>query len=162
MTERLAFAGQALLRPDPDFLRDLLAYLPEGERYGAVLPEREELLREHTRLFFAPEGAPCPPWQSVHGEEPTVMGSSHHSAMEWYRAAGVEPAEETEPADHAGLLLSFYARMVEAGAGEEERASFRAQHLEWLPAFCDALEAHARLEFFRMLARDTREALTSE
>jgi TorA maturation chaperone TorD len=161
MTEQLLFAGQAFLNPDTERLSEMLAYLPDGERYRALMPAREELLREHTRLFFAPEGAPCAPWQSVHGEEPTIMGASHHSALAWYRSAGMEPAVENEPADHVGLLLSFYAKLVDEATDPATIALFREEHLAWVPQYCETLERQARLPLLQTLARDTREALTS-
>lgn len=159
MTEQLLFAGRALWEPDAAVLREMLTELPDGERYLALLPPPLELQREHTRLFFSPEGAACPPWQSVHSPEPTIMGETHHSAMGWYREAGVQPVAETEPADHVGLLLSFYAKLVEEGAPPETLARFRDEHLGWIPAFCERLEAASRLPFYQELARETRVAL---
>jgi TorA maturation chaperone TorD len=161
MTGQLLFAGQAFLRPDPDMLQDMLAHMPNSHRYAGLMPSREEMLREHTRLFFSPEGAPCAPWQSVHGEEPTIMGASHHSALAWYRSAGIEPAAQNEPADHVGLLLSFYAKLVEEGASAETLARFRKEHLEWIPRFCETLEEQTKLPLLQALARETRTALTS-
>jgi TorA maturation chaperone TorD len=163
MTEELLlYAGRALLAPDARWLREMAGTLPGGDELEAALPsDEEELRREHTRLFFAPEGAPCPPWQSVRGEEAALMGPSHHSALAWYREAGMEPAAENEPADHAGLLLAFYATLAEGGAPEAELAQFRREHLEWIPEFCDCLEANSRLPFYRELARRTRAALAA-
>ena len=89
------------------------------------------------------------------------MGASHHSALAWYRSAGMEPSIENEPADHVGLLLSFYAKLVEEEASPETLARFREEHLGWVPAFCQTLEEQTKLPLLRTLARDTREALTS-
>lgn len=161
MTEKLLFAGQALLYPDTERLREMLAHLPDGERYRALIPRPEELLREHTRLFFAPEGAPCAPWQSIYGEEPTIMGASHHSALAWYRSAGMEPVLTNEPADHIGMLLAFYAKLAAEEAGAATLARFREEHLEWAPQYLERLERQTRLPLLRTLARETREALIS-
>lgn len=159
MTGQLLFVGRAFLDPNPVALGGWLDYLPDSERFRSTLPGPREMLREHTRLFFSPAGAPCPPWQSVHSNEPTIMGPTHHSALAWFRAAGIEPATPNEPADHIGLLLSFYAKLVEDEAEPETIALFRDQHLRWIPAFCEVLEEKTTLPFYRELARQTREIL---
>lgn len=134
--------GQALLKP------------PAGD-LGAE--------REYTRLFLNPEGAPCPPWQSVYmapeGEKPRLMGLAHHSALEWYRRHGFEPAIENEPADHIGLLLLFYAHLLAAGESEETLGRFEEQHLAWAPRFTAKLREHARHPRFVQLAADLAEHL---
>ncbi len=159
MSGQLLFAGRALLEPDVGLLREMLEEVPGGEAYRGLLPGELELAREHTRLFLSPEGAPCPPWQSAQGPEPVIMGATHHSALEWYRSAGLEPVGASEPADHAGLLLSFYAKLLEDGAEAEVLARFREEHLAWIPPFCERVEAAAALPFYREVARQTRQAL---
>lgn len=134
--------GQSLLKP------------PAGE------PDAE---REYTRLFLSPQGAPCPPWQSVYtapeGEKPRLMGLSHHSALEWYRRFGFEPATENEPADHLGLLLLFYAHLLAADAKETDLERFEREHLGWVPAFAARLKEHARHPRFIELAGQLTEHL---
>ncbi len=114
--------------------------------------------REYYRLFLSPEGAPCPPWQSVfmaaEGETPRLMGPAHHSALAWYRRYGFEPALETEPADHLGLLLLFYAHLLAAEAPEAEQALFEVQHLAWAPRFIERLERNAVHPRFVALAAE--------
>lgn len=139
LAERLSAVGQFLLRPSA------------------------ELEKEYVRLFLSPNGAPCPPWQSVYepneGDTPTLCGKPHHSALEWYRRYGAEPQSETEPADHAGLLLLFYAQLVAAGEPEEVLALFRAQHLAWIPAFLTQVGAETTVDVFRQLAPEVIELL---
>jgi TorA maturation chaperone TorD len=131
LAERFAALGRFLLRPAPG------------------------VEQEHTRLFLSPSGAPCPPWQSVYepceGETPTLLGPAHHSALDWYRRYGVEPQSETEPADHAGLLLLFYAELLASGEPKETLALFRAQHLSWLPAFFTQVASETAEQPFREL-----------
>jgi TorA maturation chaperone TorD len=114
--------------------------------------------REYYRLFLSPEGAPCPPWQSIYmtaeGEQSRLMGSAHHSALQWYRRYGFEPALDNEPADHIGLLLLFYARLLSTDAPEPELAAFEAQHLAWVPRFIAKLEQHAGHPRFQALAAE--------
>lgn len=122
-----------------------------------------EAEREYYRLFLSPEGAPCPPWQSVYmaeeGQAPRLMGPAHHSALEWYRRQGFEPALENEPADHLGLLLLFYGGLLSGGATEQELAQFEEQHLSWAPRFVAKLEQHAVHPRFRALAAELSEHL---
>jgi len=159
-----AFLGQALLAPDAARLAELVGELERvvGERPGDPLPAafREaleatdplELEREYVRLFLDPAGAPCPPWQSVYGEEPSLMGPAHKRALAWYRAEGIEPAKENEPADHAGLLLVFFARLLSSGTAADRLADFWRDHLEWLVGFCERIEAETAHPFYRAWA----------
>lgn len=130
--------GKALLEPEP------------GEE------------QEFTRLFLSPEGAPCPPWQSVYGETKRLLGPEHHSALAWFRRYGLEPATDTEPADHAGLLLIFYQQMLEAGAPAEELALYRRQHLDWIVPFCASIERATSAGSFQQMARQTAQLLLTE
>lgn len=129
--------GQALLHP------------PAGDRDAEL---------EYTRLFLSPEGAPCPPWQSIYmaeeGEKPRLMGRSHHSALEWYRRYGFEPAIQNEPADHLGLLLLFYAHLLAAGESDETLTKFEEQHLAWASRFVEKLREHARHPRYVQLTGD--------
>ncbi len=155
------FAGRGFLSSDVEELR---AALLELERWDSLPPSFAraawekalsvsplEIQRESVRLFYHPNGAPCPPWQSVQSDEEILMGNAHHDALAWYREAGIEPALETEPADHAGLLLSFYGRLLLEETDPARLEEFRARHLEWLVAFGLAVAAEARLDFYRLL-----------
>ena len=119
--------------------------------------------KEYTRLFLNPQGAPCPPWQSVYtapeGEKPRLMGLSHHAALEWYRRYGFQPAAENEPADHLGLLLLFYAHLLAQGESGETLAKFEDEHLYWAPRFVAKLKEHARHPRYAQLAADLAEHL---
>ncbi len=90
---------------------------------------------------------------------PNILGAAHHSALDWYRRYGVEPQAGSEPADHAGLLLLFYAQMLSAGESEEVLALYRLQHLTWLPAFFTQVAAETTEEGFRQLASEVIELL---
>ncbi len=131
-----AETGQALLQPPP--------------------PANEEEGREYVRLFLSPQGALCPPWQSVwlgDAGVPRLLGPPHHMALGWFREFGFEPAIESEPADHAGLLLLFYAWLLDGGADSETLARFEADHLKWMGPFAESLNRHCQTERFRELAQ---------
>jgi TorA maturation chaperone TorD len=108
--------------------------------------------REYTRLFLSPSGAPCPPWQSLYEPEPRLMGAAHHRALKWFREFGFEPAHPEEPADHIGLLLLFYAHLLEKGASEEQLEAFEKDHLGWLDVFASKLMAAEPTEPYRSAA----------
>jgi TorA maturation chaperone TorD len=152
---RFSFAGNAFLSPDAGRLAALARQLEEpgfGEALSAA-----PLEPEFNRLFLNPAGTPCPPWQSAHGTERRLMGEPHLQALDWYRRCGVEPAATNDPADHIGLLLLFYAALLEAGAEESERQAFARDHLAWVPAFCDSVKAETKHVFYRLLAVETRD-----
>jgi TorA maturation chaperone TorD len=116
-----------------------------------------ELEKEYVRLFLSPSGAPCPLWQSAYSEEGLLMGDDHASALEWYRAHGLEPVHDTEPADHAGLLLAFYAHLLESDVSPADLAAFHKRHLSWLSQLCNRIAVHTQHPFYRLLATMTRE-----
>jgi TorA maturation chaperone TorD len=163
-----AFAGKAFLSAQARQLATLASELRDSELVQggwqqrlrsvekALEGEPVELEKEYVRLFLNPAGAPCPPWQSAHGEEPQLMGPAHRSALAWYRAAGVEPKVTTEPADHIGLLLAFFAHLLGTGSDPEIQSGFVEEHLAWMPAFCDRVSREAHHEFYRLLADLTR------
>lgn len=151
---RLAFAANAFLTPDTALLSELAGELEDTEWRARLAAAPLE--PEYNRLFYNPAGTPCPPWQSAQGADPVLMGDSHLSALEWYRRFGVEPVSGNDPADHIGLLLLFYAQMRENGASDEDCARFAAEHLAWIPEFCDGIAAQARHPFYRDLAQETR------
>lgn len=162
-----AFAGQGWLSTDANqltaALRDLREETPTEGPWAGLLEELESALahdpegleREYVRLFLNPAGAPCPPWQSTQGPEPRLMGPPHASALAWYRTLSVEPQLGNEPADHIGLLLTFYARMLAEDAAAETRRRYWQDHLAWMPDFCAAVRAAARHPFYAALARAT-------
>jgi TorA maturation chaperone TorD len=163
-----AFAGRAFLSPDADELLGMIRELRNrafpGSAHGRWLEQMEAALhadgagleKEYVRLFLDPAGAPCPPWQSAHAEEPQLLGPAHRSALAWYRAAGVEPKVTTDPADHIGLLLAFYASLIESGSGPDILDAFFEEHLEWMPSFCELVEMEAKHPFYAHLAEATR------
>lgn len=159
MTElaaRFAFAGNAFLRPEPERIVALAREVENKEFASAIETAADSLEPEYNRLFLNPQGTPCPLWQSAHHEERRLMGEAHLSALEWFRRYEVEPVTQNDPADHVGLLLLFYARLLEDDIAPEERARFAAGHLAWVPAFCQGVESETRHPFFRLLANETR------
>ena len=138
-------------------LKDHAASAHSGLSEG--IPGPNPIAREYYRLFFNPQGSPCPLWQSqYYGERRHLMSESHLSALAWYRRFGLEPVNAgAEPADHLGLLLAFaqkLAEMVAEGAIEEEISqTFGRDHLSgWVTEFCHRLERCAQHPVFTALA----------
>lgn len=143
------FAGVAFLETNPDRLL-LLKGAPEPLRQ--ILRRRGNTLEhEYVRLFLNPGGAPCPPWQSAHEADRTLMGAAHASALQWYSRYGAVPRSEGEPADQIGLLLTFHAQLLLSGEQAQMLRLFAQRHLSWIPAFAEAVSAAARHEFYREL-----------
>lgn len=166
-----AFIAKAFLSPDPG---DVRRFVMEMKYRGAPGTEAERLLdgmeealneaaesleREYVRLFANPAGPACPPWQSSYTGDKGAMGPPHRSALAWYHAAGFEPKSPNEPADHVGLLLGFYARLIEAPGSPDVREAFYQEHLSWIPGFCERVILEARHPFYRLLAEAARESL---
>lgn len=167
IASQFAFAGRAFLDTDARRLRAALEGDPHptGGQIAlleALEAEGQDLEVEYVRLFLSPAGAPCPPWQSAQEEEGRLMGPAHQSARQWYARYGAAPKAESEPADHIGLLLTFYAQMVAVDAEEEDRRRFARQHLVWIPEFAGKVSRETRLEFYRLLGQFTGDLVRSE
>lgn len=167
LAQWLSLLGQAFLKADPrtlvlpdDAPPESLSLLVDEVRRACQDPQPAEI--EYWRLFANASGAPCPPWQSVwsaeEGEPPRLMGEPHHRALDWFRAYGFEPAAENEPADHIGLLILFYARLLASGEESDRLASFRDEHLAWAPRLLSRISREARHPLYRVLA-DTAAAI---
>ena len=161
-------AGRSLLTSSPEELKavfeDAEEALPSSAREpwrAALQIGNQDLEQEYVRLFLSPDHAACLPWQSVYADPPQLLGDAHHAALAWYRRHGMEPSRDHEPADHAGLLLSFYGTLVASGARPSELALFRRQHLDWLTGFSTKLAAATRIPLYR-LAADLIRALVED
>lgn len=152
---RLTLAGQALLQSDPrgiDVPDGAEGALADEIRLAQAAPEAAEL--EYNRLFLNPLGAVCHFWQSVYADEPRLFGPAHHSALEWFRRYGAEPQNAQEPADHLGLLLLFYARLIEEDEPAETTGAFAREHIAWALQFAGKLQQEARHPLYLALARE--------
>ena len=81
-----------------------------------------------------------------------MMGPAHVSALEWYAKHGTCPRADPEPADHAGLLLMFYAQLLVAGASRAVLRAFGERHLSWVPAFAESFGRATRYLFCKSLS----------
>jgi TorA maturation chaperone TorD len=90
------------------------------------------------------------------------MGEAHASALEWYTRYGAAPRAAGDPADHIGLLLTFYAQLLAAGADADERQLFANRHLAWIPAFARSVATESRCEFYTRLGQWVQEMHTED
>ena len=158
----LTRAGQVLLQSDPMSIGvpgDADGVLADEIRLAQAAPEAAK--SEYDRLFFNPIGVECHLWQSVYADEPRLFGPAHHSALDWFRRYGAEPQQSNEPADHLGLLLLFYARLIEESESAEDAAAFFNEHLAWAAEFASKLQQHARHPLYLALAREIQTVLAA-
>ena len=158
------FAGEALLRPDPEAL---LKNVPEVQENGFLTEEFEQelvsdpegVMAEYVRLFLNPAGSACSLYQSAYDEPSQLKGWSHHRALAWYGSEGIDVEIPGEPADHAGRLLIFLAHLLEKGAAPERIEAFYEDHLRWLTDLSAKVDRETRHPFFRTLAETLELAL---
>lgn len=160
---RLTLAGQALLQPDPSLIAvpsDAEGGLADEIRLAQAVPDAAA--QEYTRLFLNPTGVECHLWQSVHADEPRLFGPEHLAALEWFRRYGAEPQRSNEPADHLGLLLLFYARLIEGGDSAGDAEVFFREHIAWAGEFASKLRQQACHPLYLALAREIQAILAED
>jgi TorA maturation chaperone TorD len=140
-------------RADPPLAHDGLAARVEAVARLCREDDPTELAKEWTRLFVGPRAAPCRPWHDTWECDgpPRLRGPKHLSMVAFYRRAGLEPVNlESEPADHAGLVLALFSALAERAAGGEDVSALLGElwdsHVAtWLPRFAATLVAEAKV-----------------
>lgn len=148
-------ALHALLGPraDPPLVHDGLDVRVEAVARLYREADPVELAKEWTRLFVGPRAAPCRPWHDTWECEgpPRLRGEKHASMLGHWRRAGLEPvSSETEPADHAGLILALFSALAtRADEGDDVKGLLEdlwtAHVASWLPRFAATFEAEAKV-----------------
>lgn len=129
--------------------------------------ELEDLQWEYSRLFIGPYRLPCPPLESVYTSPGRLMmQDAYFEVQEYYREAGMIFAGDDIMPDHIGAELNFLAVLFQKMNDETEpkihyadiARRFLCEHLvKWVPQFASDMEEAADSEFYRSLARATRE-----
>jgi TorA maturation chaperone TorD len=140
-------------RADPPLVHDGLDARVEAVARLFREADPTELAKEWTRLFVGPRAAPCRPWHDTweHEGPPRLRGPKHVSMLAYWSRAGLEPVHlETEPADHAGLILALFSALAtRAAEGEDVKGLLEdlwsAHVVSWMPRFAATLEAEARV-----------------
>jgi TorA maturation chaperone TorD len=117
---------------------------------------------EFQRLFQGPEAA-CPPRQSIFqaapGQTAKKTSAISNKAVTWFRRFGFPEMAETPDPDHAGRLIFFAGCLIEADPSPAMLQAFGAEHLQWVPEFCDRVAAQSRHPFYSELAVSTKTAV---
>jgi TorA maturation chaperone TorD len=159
----ISFAADALLPTKGPLL---LAALKAAEELGQSDDSRELIVilrdsiekdvdvieAECSRLFVGPPEPVCPPWQSAYIENIHSAEATYASALRWHEYVGLGSKTESQPADHAALLLNVYARLLELGAYDEALNRFHREHMAWMPRFLRCVADETTLLFYRRLA----------
>lgn len=139
----------------------------------------ERLAIEFTRLFRGiKEGySPPPPYESVYRGEGRVMGKYTIIVMRKYLQHGFIVLDEyAGPQDYIGVELKFMSFLCynEMKAWEnndqkngkkyinKEREFLEEHIIQWIPNFCKIIERNSREEFYRGVAKLTREFLRTD
>lgn len=147
-------------------LRETLGRIhPDSER------EMEDLLWDYTKLFLGPYRLPCPPWESVYtSPKRLLMQEAYDAVSDFYRQAGLSIGDPNVLQDHVGAELSFLAVLYGKMETEPSNAPhhkelaerFLAEHpRRWIPAFSVDMEKAADTEFYKVLARATRDLIAA-
>jgi TorA maturation chaperone TorD len=143
-----------------DLIRAAAGRLAAGETDG------REFRADYDQLFIGPGHLPAPPWESVYRTD-------EHLVFDWptlevraaYRQMGLTVAKPSDPDDHIGLELLFLATLAEreaagdTGAAEAGQQFLQEHLLQWAPAFCADVVAHAQTDLYRGLGLLTRAVL---
>lgn len=137
---------------------------------------REDLAVDYAHCFLAAgttknERRACPYESVFTSEAGLLMQDARDQVYKMMLAEHLEPDEDLHvPEDHLSFEFEFMADLcdrvaetVEAGDLTEARrllgvqGEFHEKHqLNWIDAFCDALEACCRTDFYRGVAKMTR------
>ncbi len=149
--------------------RGLKEFMEKNKSKGAD-ELHEALIDEYTRLFIGPHRLPVQPYESW-WEDGKLMGKSLLKVKRDYRKAGIVKARDyAEPEDHVAFELKFMHYLCEKGfctKNEEKKKEclnlqreFLNDHLlKWMLDFCDALYECELSDFYKGIAKLTKEFL---
>jgi DMSO reductase family type II enzyme chaperone len=167
-------------------MKKALHFLTEGAFENYVSPIEEilkgkgedlalEIRREYTRLFI--NGFPrvvAPPYGSVYLEKNgLVFGRTTSEVLQFYHDTGFTLKEELKDLpDHIAHELEFMGILAnqESQAKGSERIKLEERQMDffsrfilpWVPSFCERIEEHSRIPFYRHIGNLTREFINLE
>lgn len=137
-----------------------------ADRLSAGQSDGREFVADYDQLFVGPGHLPAPPWESVYRtEERLVFDWPTLEVRAEYRRMGLAVTKPSDPDDHIGLELLFLATLADREAAGDSAAAEAAQQfleahlLQWAPAFCADVVAHAQTDLYRGLGLLTRAVL---
>lgn len=154
-------------------LRDVFCQAGGVLPTGSATEAEERLAVEFCQLFVGPAGH-LPPFQSV-WQTGQFQSPAATAMREFIDLSGYEQSRLPSGImlDHLGVQLDVMGHLTQvcsAAASEDEQAdvlldmsrSYFFRHLTWPSPLLDAAESRARSEFYRSVARMTRDFLGSE
>ena len=140
----------------------------------------EDLAVEYTRLFLGP-GRHISPHESIHhergdGKWGELWGADTVAVKKFIETSGLEyKSGYTGMPDHISVELEFMqeAAKREAQAREADdhdgalyclrmEKKFISEHLKWIPVFCDKVISEAEMDFYREMAKITKNFMEFE
>jgi TorA maturation chaperone TorD len=141
----------------------------------------EDLACEYAALFVGP-GEHIAPYESTFVPDSTgrvgyYWGECTLDMKNWVEQYGLRISESFGSIpDHISIELELMQRIIEqeklawqrddsdtaARCVEVEKTFFNQHLVKWIPAFCDRVVEAARLDFYREIARLTRDFIQSE
>ncbi len=142
--------------------------IEEIAREASAVTDIVDLRVDHAKLFVGPFKLLAPPYGSVYLDDSRLMGASTLDVKDLYAEEGLDLLAKEAP-DHVSIELEFMqvlalkeidalrkSDLQAARSCRRRQRSFLAMHLgRWVAAFADAIEQHARTDFYRTLGRVT-------
>ncbi len=153
-----SFARLFLVEPDAETLQ-ALRDVPRFTEASRINPR--DLRVEFTRLF----GMNVFPYASVFLDPEALLNTATTARVEAkYAAADFEPARDLPigAPDHFGVELSFVAQLLSSGRAGAANQFLESELLSWAVVFLHAVEKNAHVDFYRILACETRRWLLEE
>lgn len=163
VSRQLRILALLLAHPGEESLAALEEMAREEPWLAPALDELEKLpletwQAEHTRLFLNGwPRTPAPPFESA-WRSGQLDGSACEELEQLYRSAGLSATGA--PADYLGTQLEFSAWLLEQGDPGNLVPVLWEEHLaQWLPGFCEKLEAASDLQLYALLAAELQRLL---
>ncbi|MEY8561705.1 molecular chaperone TorD family protein [Eggerthellaceae bacterium 3-80] len=135
---------------------------------------RTDLAADYNQLFLGMSPHPVAPYESVYtSEEGLLMQEARDEMVELYKHYGLAVDTSFDlPEDHIALQLELAAHIsqlaLDAFSADDEEGAlslaaeldiFTDKHLNWVNAFCDDVQKHARTSFYYNLADLARKTI---
>jgi TorA maturation chaperone TorD len=169
--------------PDVEFVNKLHNLdTSRGEWYADIakccpkIGDIDSLIKDYTKLFVGPYGILAPPYGSLYLEDSDrVMGSSTLDAIRCYKEEGLDVCLKEAP-DHIAIELEYMYFLIfkeleatknndfeSVSQYQEKQRTFLNNHLgAWIPDFTDKIEANAQTEFYKIIARITKNLIEKD
>ncbi|MFQ6072669.1 MAG: molecular chaperone [Methanosarcinales archaeon] len=132
-----------------------------AETFDGKLEQYDALVVEYNSLFNVPLEQYVAPYESAYRE-----GLLYIHAVEvkkFYEANGFSISEDYKDLpDHVGLELEFMGHLCERGDLEAQKKFFEDHLIKWVPNLCEEIIKKSESDFYKGIARITKEFLEME